>query len=382
MQETALPAVTAAVEDALVSGRIPGALVLVSADGKIVHREARGFLDTTSRYPLSDGTVMWLASLTKPACAAVLMMLADEGKLGIGDPVSRYIPEFSGAARVRVLPPGTPAPPPSPPFGPPPDPLPVYGEIPAEREILLRDLLTHTSGLQSIFRWNPDYRLPGPGETLAGHVPGLARVVRDFQPGSEWAYSNAAGFDILARVTEIASGLAFDELVRTRLSQPLGLRDFGFGRGAAARAAPLDPALAGTAVPAGETYHSGAAGLWSSAADYLTFAGLLRDGRSPRGEQLISADAVRQMTSNQVGDLCPGLNGRAATSGIGFGFGVAVVIDAAAAGLAVPAGAIGWDGMVTKRFWLDPATGISLFMYAPDQAVQQDIETAVYTTLS
>jgi CubicO group peptidase (beta-lactamase class C family) len=374
MNQPKLPLVERAVTRALDAGRIPGAVVLVTRDAALVHSDARG--TDEGGHPLRTDTVLWLASLTKPVCAAALLMLADDGRLGIDDPVSAYIPEFAEPGRVRVLRPGTPPPPPSMPFGPPPDPLPVYDEVPTEREITIRDLLTHTSGLQSIFRWNPEYRPPVPGDTLASHVPGLARVVRDFQPGTEWAYSNAAAFDVLARVAEVASGLAFDELLRTRVFAPLSVPSFGFGRADTPNAAPLDPRFAGNPVLTGDGYYSGAAGLWASPEDYLTFAEFLRDGRAANFSQLLSQHALAQLTANHTGELCPGLNGRAEAKGIGFGLAVTVVTDPAAAGLPLPAGAFGWDGVTTRRFWVDPA-GWTLFMFAPDQEVQQEIEAAV-----
>jgi CubicO group peptidase (beta-lactamase class C family) len=377
MTEPSLPRVAQVVSRALETGQIPGAIVLVSSGGTVVHRDARGGPEPGSSHRLRTDTMLWLASMTKVVCAAALLMLSDDGKLDVDDPISRYVPEFAAPGRVRVLRPGSPVLRPAMPFGPPPDPPPVYDEVPADREIRVRDLLTHTSGLQSIFRWNPEYRPPAAGETLASHVPSLASVVRDFQPGTEWAYSNAAGFDVLARVAEVASGFAFDNLLGRRIFGPLDLRDCGFGRGGTDRAASLDSRFAGNPVPAGQGYFSGAAGLWASLTDYLTFAEFLRDGRTSGGRQLLSKEAVRQLTANQVGDLCPGLNGRAESNGIGFGFAVAVITDATAAGVPFATGTFGWDGVGTRRFWVDPASGVTLVMYAPDQQVQQDIEAAV-----
>src|ERR1700733_7491843 len=172
MTELTLPRVGQVVTRALETGRIPGAVVLVSSQGTAVHRDARGVPEPGSSRRLRPDTIMWLASMTKAVCAVALLMLADEGKLDVGDPVSRYIPEFADPGRVRVLRPGSPPPRPAMPFGPPPDPLPAYDEVPADREIRIRDLLTHTSGLQSILRWNPEYRPPVAGETLAGQGGG------------------------------------------------------------------------------------------------------------------------------------------------------------------------------------------------------------------
>lgn len=377
MSEPTLPHVHDVISSAVAAGRIPGAVVLVRAGGDLVHQDARGTDAAGSAHQLSADSILWLASLSKPVCAAALLMLADQGKVDLNAPVSRYIPEFAQPGQVRVIRPGTPEPPPSPPFGPPPDPAPVYDLVPADREITPRDLLTHTSGLQSIFQYNPGFRHPLPGETLASYVPVLAGLVRDFQPGTRWAYSNAAGFDVLARITEVASGRGFDALLRDSLLDPLGATDLGFGLGGSARAVPLEPNFATNPVPVGDRYYSGAAGMWGSAAHYLRFAEFLAAGRAADGRELMSAAARGEMTANQSGDLCPGLNGRAPSKGIGFGYGVAVVTDAAAAGLPLPDGTFGWDGIGSRRFWVGPSGEFSMFMYAPDPGTQQEVEAAV-----
>lgn len=322
---------------------------------------------------------MWLASMSKLLGATALMMLAEDGKLDVTDPVSAYIPEFATPGRVRVLRPGSPPPVPAMPFGPPPDPLPVYDEVPAERELTLFDLLTHTGGLQSIFAWNPEYVPPAPGDTLAGYVSGLASVVRDFQPGKGWAYSNAASYDVLSRVIEIASGRPLDTYLSERIFQSLGTRSFGFGRGGEPGAAPLPAAFAGNPVIAGQTYRATSAGLWATAEDYLTFAEILRND----GAGMLSPASVGRMTTNQIADLCPGLNGREPAPGIGIGLGgVATIEDPTAAGESLPTGAFGWDGVGTRRFWVSREHHWSLFMYAPDQTTQREIEAATARILA
>ena len=171
---TELKEITALVEKAVADGRIPGAVVVARSQGDVVHRSAHGVLDQETGYPLRTDTILWLASLSKVIGAAALLTLADEGRVDVDDLVSAYIPEFAVPGRVRVLRPGSPSPM-GMPFGPPPDPLPEYDIVPAERELTLLDLLTHTGGLQSILLWNPEYVPPVPGQTLAGYV----RVLRD-----------------------------------------------------------------------------------------------------------------------------------------------------------------------------------------------------------
>ena len=377
---TELKEVTALAEKAVADGRIPGAVVVVRSQGEVVHRSAHGVLDPETGYPLRPDTILWLASLSKVIGAAALLTLADEGRVSVEDPVSAYIPEFAVPGRVRVLRPGSPSPM-GMPFGPPPDPLPEYDIVPAERELTLFDLLTHTGGLQSIFLWNPEYVPPVPGQTLAGYVPSLGSLVRDFQPRRGWAYSNAASYDVISRVIELVSGQDLYSFLRTRLLEPLGVPSIGFGRAGQDGATPLPPMFAGNAVIQGDTFHSTCAGLWGSAEDYLIVAEMLRNGGVHEGRRLLSAETVERMTTNQIGDLCPGLNGRESARGVGFGLSVAVVEDPVAAGESLPAGTFGWDGVGTRRFWVSRSAGWSLFYYAPDPAVQREIEAAVTSAL-
>ncbi|MGD6749740.1 serine hydrolase domain-containing protein [Streptomyces sp. BH105] len=375
-----IPGVTAVVERAVREGRVPGALVEVRADGELAHRGAHGVLDDETGHPLRHDTVLWLASLSKPVGTAALLQLADEGRLGLDDPVSRYVPEFAAPGRVRVLRPGSPSPP-ALPFGPPPDPLPEFDVVPAERELTLFDLVTHTGGLQGLLTWNPEFVPPAHGQALAEYVPSLGGLVRDFQPGSSWAYSNMASFDVLARVVEVAAGDELDKVLRSRLFEPLGMTTTGFGRAGEETAMPLIPPFRDDPVVQGTTFRSTSGGLWSTAEDYLRFAELLRAGGVHAGHRLLSEESIARMTTNRTGSLCPGLNGREPAPGIGFGLSVAVIDDPAAAGEFLPAGSFGWDGVSSRRFWVSP-TGWSLFLYAPDPAVQREIEDAVTTALA
>jgi CubicO group peptidase (beta-lactamase class C family) len=376
-----LPLVTQAVQRAVEAGSIPGAVVAIRSRDDVVHLSATGTAEPGSPEPLHPDTVMWLASLSKPIGAAAVMLLAQDGALAVSDPVSRFIPEFAAPGRVRVLRPDSPSDGSAMPFGPPPDPLPTYDEVPADRELTVSDLLTHTGGLQSIFQWNPELVPARTGDTLATHVQRLAGLVRDFQPGTRWAYSNIASYDTLSRVVEIASGRPLREFLQDRLLGPLG-SEVGFGRGAEDRAMTLPPFVAGDPMVEGTTFTSTAAGLWGTALDYLAFAEVLRTGRATDGTLLLSPETLRDMTTNQVGDLVPGLNGRPPTPGFGFGLGgVTVVLDPTAADVSLPAGTFGWDGVTTRRFWVDPTAGWSAFLYVPDQGAQRAVEAAIVASL-
>ncbi|MEY4933338.1 MAG: hypothetical protein RLZZ403_1658, partial [Pseudomonadota bacterium] len=173
------------------SGQIPGGIVLVARDGKVVYLEAQGITDPVSKRPMQTDLIYGTASLTKPVAAVAAMMLVDDGKLNLDDPVSKFIPEFGGQRLVRVLKPGSPPAP----FTPMPGPVPVskewgepqYEMVAAERPITVRMLLTHTSGIQIFGVDNPDFPRPEPGDNLATRIPKLATAALEYQPGSRWA---------------------------------------------------------------------------------------------------------------------------------------------------------------------------------------------------
>ena len=303
MQE--LPTVRGLVEEAVAAGRIPGAVVVVRHDGTVVHSAAHGVLDPETAFPLTADTVFWLASLSKVAGAIALLMLAEEGGLDVSDPVSAYIPEFAVPGRILALRPGSPSPL-AMPFGPPPDPLPGFDVVPADRELTLFDLLTHTGGLQSIMRWNPEFIPPVPGQTLADYVPGLGGLARDFQAGHGWAYSNAAAFDVLSRVIEIVSGQDLGAFLDTRIFQPLGVGSMGFGRGGQGGSTPVPPIFLDNPVIAGDTFRSTSAGLWGSGPDYLVVAEMLRARRSARRRAPAVGEERRAHEDEPGGDALSG----------------------------------------------------------------------------
>lgn len=351
-----LQGVEAAVERHVLSGEIPGAIVLVQRDGRIAYWRAAGNLSAGSSAPLPKNEIFWLASMTKPMVADSILMLRDEHQLPLSDPVSRFIPSFGEPRQVRTPKPGSP-PPSSFGTGPadPNAPKPQYDEVPANRPILIRDLLTHTSGIQAIGVPNDTIPAITATDTLASWVPKLGSSVLEFEPGSHWAYSNAAGFDVLARVVEVASGEPFNQFLQHRLLDPLHMRSTGFHDlrpELMRRQQPLDARMMANPCISGGRFFCGSAGLWAPADDYARFAQmLLSGGTAPDGRRLLSRDAVRLMSSNQVGELFPGIQGISG-QGAGFGFGVLVITNHRKAGVAVPDGSFGWDGVGTRRVWI------------------------------
>jgi CubicO group peptidase (beta-lactamase class C family) len=379
------------------AGDISGAVTLVARRGRVAHFEAHGLMDIEARKPMTTDVIFRLASMSKPVTAVAILMLLEEGKLRLNDPVSRFIPEFLaakvGAPNLAERPamPGNRA-------G---DEKSALKLVPPIREITIRDLLTHTSGLMS--RGASSATTPierKPHERLADYVPRLAGSALDFQPGTAWSYSPGAGIDVLGRVVEVISGLSFDQFLKTRLFDPLGMKDTAFTVDAARapRVATLyrrgDKGLQRLPNQTGvidTVYFSGAGGLAGTAEDYLQFAQMLVSGGQLNGKRLLGPKTVDLMASDHVGDLyakgcahetlgpCDFYDQR----GMGFGLGVDVVRDAVAAGIGVSDGSFGWAGAYGTRFWVDRKEQMVTILMVSTRVVtvQRDFEFAVRQAL-
>ena len=379
-----------AVQRHIAAGSISGAVTLVARHGKIAHLEAHGLMDIESKRPMPKDGVFRLASMSKPITAVAVMMMVEEGKVRLSDPVSRFIPEFK-SMKVAVAKPnarGGGAAPGGPGGrgGPPPE----VDLVSATREITIRDLLTHGSGLMSNGLGNATAGAAatrGPNDTLAAYIPKLGAVALDFQPGTLWRYSGLAGFDVLSRVVEIASGKPYDQFLRERLFDPLGMKDTGFA---------LTPAIQPRLVTlyrrgqnglervpdqnglSSATYFSGAGGLVSTAEDYAQFGTMLVNGGELNGKRYLSPRTIELMASNHTGEMAGGQMGMS-PKGIGFGLGVQVVEDPVAADRRVSKGAWGWAGAYGTNVHIEPAADMVqiILMQTSTPALQRDFENAV-----
>ncbi len=353
------------------AGQIPGAIVLVARDGKVVHFEAEGVTNAESKEPLQTDRIFGAADLTKAVGSVAAMMLVEDGKLSLDDPVSKYIAEFGAPRQVRVLKPGSPPAPfaavpgpggPSKEWG-----EPQYAMVPAARPITVRMLLTHTSGIQ-IYGVDNAFPRREPTDTLATVVPKLASLPLEFQPGSRWAYSNSLGFEVVARVVEIVSGMNYRQFLQQRIFGPLGMNDTDFGvkRNSKGRALAYAPGLP---LPTAEeaTYFSGSAGLWTTVGDFSLFACMLANNGSLNGRQYLQPETIKQMAANQIGPLVmegyPSMGMPA--EGVKFGLGFLRVTIPDAAGTHLPVGSFGWDGGGTRRFWALPEERIAIVSMVP-----------------
>jgi CubicO group peptidase (beta-lactamase class C family) len=359
---------------------ISGAVTLVARKGQVAWFHAQGVMDMQASKPMDKDAIFRIYSMSKPITGAAILMLLEEGKLRLNDPVSKFIQEFKGS-KVAVVEdrPGNAAMSGSP----------KYYTVPAAREITIQDLLTHVSGLAS---GGPasSHELEGllnglNSRTLADIMPRFAAASLDFQPGSRWTYSALAGFDTLGRVVEVASGMSFDQFLRQRVFTPLGMKTTAFHPGddrwssvvtAYHRA---DATLTKTQNPnflQSKTYFSGAGGLVSTAEDYAQFALMLNAGGQLNGKRLLSPKTIELMSSVFVPDTLPGRS-----PGRGYGLSVEVVSDPVAAGRRVSKGSFGWDGAYGTHFWVDPQEKLIGVMMIqtdnPDRQVDRDFENAV-----
>jgi len=332
---------------------IPGAVSLVAIDGRIVHFEARGLLDLDSKKRMPKEAIFSLASLTKPITATAVLMLVEEGRVRLTDPVSRFIPEFKDL-KVAVT-------------------LSQTGS--ASRPITIRDLLTHTSGIVAPARIPTE-----PTATLAAVIPRFAAEPLEFQPGTRWTYSNTVAFDTLARIVEVVSGKTYDRFLRDRIFEPLGMHDTAHVLDAAQKqrfARRYDIAPNGLkpferADP--PSYFGGGWGLHSTAQDYFRFAQMLLNKGELDGKRLLSPRAVELMAAVHIPDTLPGRQ-----AGEGWGLGVRVISHAALRNTWLSNGSFGWTGASGTHFWIDPEERLVavLMAQAPAVALKPDFETLV-----
>ena len=368
------------------SGQISGAVTMVSRKGRIAHFEAQGLMDIEGKTPMRKDAIFRMASMSKPVTGVAILMLMEEGKLRLTDPVSRFIPEFKNTKVAMLKTPAVPAPPATP--GQPAREPEIY-TVPAERELTIRDLLTHTNGLETGGPGSREGARMSPrntGSNLAAYVPTLGAVPLDFPPGSKWQYSALAGIETLGRIVEITSGMTFDQFLQKRIFEPLGMKDTAFypTEDRMPRVVTLyerKPAgLSRTDTPswlATKTLFSGGGGLWSTPEDYMQFAQMLVNSGQLNGKRLLSPRTVDLMSSNHVGDLYSGVGQR--LKGMGFGLTVEVVMDGVSANRRESNGSFGWDGAFGTHFWVDRKEQLVglLMVQESNGQLMRDFENAV-----
>jgi CubicO group peptidase (beta-lactamase class C family) len=344
--------------------RIPGAVALVARHGKIIYYKGFGQDDVDAKTPLKRDAIFRVASQTKAVTSVAAMMLFEEGKFLLDEPVSKYLPAFKNPKVLSTFNEKDSS----------------YTTVPAKSEITIRQLLSHTSGISyagiGTKEANAIYakaKVPSgigtPNDKLADAMNKLGGLPLIHQPGEKWSYG--LNTDVLGYLVEVLSGTTLDAFFRTRIFEPLGMKDTYFylpkdrhnrlatlymedqnkayrKRPAQGNQTPDYPKQAGT-------YYSGGAGLSSTAYDYAVFLQMLLNGGEYNGKRLLSPATVRMMTSNQIGELSLGLKK--------FGLGFGLITEREAARMPVSAGSFEWGGIFGTTYWADPQEGVVALLY-------------------
>jgi len=365
-----LERITELVQENIAQGNITGAVTLVARHGKIAYLEAQGVMDLETRQPMHEDTYFRLASMSKPVGGLAIMMLVEEGKVRLTDPVSDFLPSFKDPL-VAMAKSDNPAD--------------GYYTVPAEREVTIKDLLTHTSGVMSGGFSNSAGRELSAARHEAGlaWVDDLGNAPLEFQPGSRWSYSALAGFDVLSRVVEIASGQNFNDFLKERVFGPLGMDDTFFWPNSDQRQNLVSSYTLGEDglqlrnnpdSMSSPVYYSAAGGLMSSAESYAQFAMLLAGEGELNGVRLLGTRTMEVMRSEWIPDTLPGRN-----PGEGYGLSVRVVTDPIAMGSLLNEGTFGWSGAYGTHLIVDPVEDLValMFIQTPIRTMRPEFERAV-----
>ena len=338
-------------------GKLPGAVILVARHGNPVYLQAFGYRDREARAPMSTDVIFRVASQSKALVTVGVMILQEQGRLLINDPLSNYLPEFAETS-VAVANEGGEG----------------YEVVPAKRPITIRDLLTHTSGIGygagvAKDRWD-EAKISGwyfadRDEPIGDTVARMARLPFDAQPGEAWVYGYSS--DILGALIERVSGQSLDAFLKDQLLSPLGMHDTHFylpkdkqdrlsavysatDKGGLERAPAEGRVGQGAYVDGPRISYSGGAGLLSTATDYGRLLQMLLNGGELDGVRILSPKTVELMVADHVGHLLTGDDWR----GLGMGLGFYVVKDIGATGAPGSVGEFGWGGAYHSTYWVDP----------------------------
>lgn len=341
--EPVLPGIGAAMLGMVSKGEVAGVVTIVATKDKLLHIESAGMADVAAKRAMTPENIFWIASMTKPVTGTAILMLQDEGKLHVTDPVAKYLPEFASLK--------TPS-----------------GQ---SANLTITQLLTHTSGLGEA---------AGPAaqqaKSLADLVPIWLAAPMQYEPGSKWKYTQS-GINAAARIVEVVSGLTFDAFLQTRLFDPLGMKDTTFYLTDAQRAR-LATGYAKNkdtgeleAVPPREGYEGGRnrppqgnGGLYSTPRDYTRFCQMLLSGGTVEGHCYLSTEALKFLSTPQTGDLPTGFfqaenaGGFGANYGWGIGTSILRTPHPGVAAMLSP-GSFGHGGAWGTQAWIDPVKGVA-----------------------
>ncbi len=362
LSQAALDRLSAALDDRIAAGHVPGAVALVARHGKVAFHRSFGRLDPARDSPMSIDGIFRIYSMTKAIVSVAVMLLWEEGRLLLSDPIAKYLPAFA-YTQVGVIAGDT------------------YSLTAAQNPITIQDLLRHTSGLTYEFRGTTpihkayaDTRVARLKQTNADHADDLARLPLLHQPGTKWEYSRST--DVLGRLVEVISGQTLGAFLSARILTPLGMTDSGFSVPPADQARIAEPfakdpeggtdvALLDVRRPA--LFESGGGGMVATALDYARFLGMLLGNGRLGATRLLGRKTIELMTSDHLGtitgapDLLP--------PGHGFGLGFAVRTKPGMAPFPGSVGNYWWGGAAGTTFWVDPTERLYavLMIQAPVQ---------------
>jgi CubicO group peptidase (beta-lactamase class C family) len=387
MDATRLQRLNQVIQSDIDAGRIPGAVMLIARHGEVVHEAALGMQDAAAGVRMQMDSIFRIYSMTKPIVSVGVMMLAEQGKLLISEPVSTYLPEI-GRPQVGIEIRDA-------------NGKPALQLVDAQREMTVQDLLRHTSGLtygvfgDSLVKAQyRDAGIESRNISNAELVKKLAGVPLAYQPGTVWEYSRST--DVLGALIERVGGMELDAWLEQHILKPLGMKDSGFWvpqqeQHRIAEAFPVDPVngakvrlLDARSKP---SFLSGGGGMVSTARDYLRFTKMLANGGELDGVRLLSRKTLRYMASDHLADLPHAREGAEYLPGQGYGFGLGFAVRIAPGASIVP-GSVGdfnWSGLAGTYFWIDPEEDlIAIFlMQAPEQRshYRQKFRNLVYAAL-
>jgi CubicO group peptidase (beta-lactamase class C family) len=348
------PAIRAAVEKFIDAHDISGAVTVVAAKDKLLAVDTIGLADVAKKKPMEPDSLFWIASMTKPLTAVSILMLQDEGKLNVSDPVEKFLPEFAALK----TPAGRPA------------------------HITIEQILTHTSGLGE----GGSTAIEG-AHTLRDLIPIYLASAMLYEPGERWRYTQS-GINVAARIVEVTSGLPFDQFVGKHLLKPLGMRHTTFYPNKKQRSHLATPYIKDkqtgtlTAAPYAGYGNNGQppfgnAGLFSTGPDYARFCQMLLNGGTFRGKRYLSAAAFQQLTSVQTGELKTGFlqTGEYGNRGMNYGWGIGIaILKAPHPGVAemLSPGTFGHGGAWGTQAWIDPVRGLAYILMVQRPGVNGD----------
>jgi CubicO group peptidase (beta-lactamase class C family) len=332
-----LDSIPARMHDMIVANEVPGAVTVVATRHSVLRMNAQGWADPEHKSFMRVDSIFWIASMSKPITAIAVLMLMEDGKLSLDDPIAKYVPELAGLKTAD-------------------------GKTP---RITIRHLLTHTSGMGEATDEESKT-----ARTLSDLIPAFASKPLAFEPGSKWQYCQS-GILTLGRIVEIVSGVPFEVFLHSRIFDPLGMKDTTFYLSEAQMQRWVIPArreneqlvpseiglLNGHPPTWRDHYPASNGGLFSTAPDYTRLAQMLLNGGALGGRRYLTAGSVRMMSTVQTGDMVTGF-----TTGNGWGLGVGIVRQPQGVTAMLSPGTFGHGGGYGTQFWIDTKRGVALIM--------------------